>query len=74
MLIGTKESIVTLSQSSTAFSKSSCANNAALKAPIEVPEKTSIYLSMDNSFKAFQTPSSYAPFPPPPAKTKPIFI
>ena len=50
------------------------ANKAALKAPIDVPEKTEIYLFKLSSFNAFHTPSSYAPFPPPPDKTNPIFI
>ena len=41
---------------------------------MEVPEKTDMYLVKFNSLKAFQTPSSYAPLPPPPANTNPILI
>ena len=74
LLIGTNFSIVTSSHSLSAFSSSSIANNMELKAPIEVPEKTDMYLVKFNCFKAFQTPSSYAPLPPPPANTNPIFI
>ena len=66
--------MVTSSQSSSAFFISSIANNTELNAPIDVPEKTDIYCAKFNSFKAFHTPSSYAPFPPPPANTNPIFI
>ena len=74
LLIGTNLSIVTSSQRLSALSISSIANNTELNAPIDVPEKTDMYLVKFNCFNAFQTPSSYAPFPPPPANTNPIFI
>ena len=48
------------------------ANNAELIAPIEVPEKTPIWLHSPSSSKALQTPTSYAPFAPPPESTNPI--
>ena len=53
---GRISSFVKLHQISSAKLKFPCKNNIAFNAPIEVPETTSIYLSMFNSDKAFQTP------------------
>ena len=54
---------------STIFSKSSCNIKAAFSAPIDVPAIAVILIL--SSFRAFHTPTSYAPFVPPPARTNP---
>ena len=50
------------------------AKRAAFKAPTDAPDITDTHGASEISQKYFQTPSWYAPFPPPPARTNPIFF
>ena len=50
------------------------AKRAAFSAPTEVPEITLILSVIPLSESRFQTPIWYAPLPPPPARTNPIFL